>query len=57
MSKPILPTQVEQWIVEVNDTSQPIWNRDVYCQKLESLKVVVDKEIMKFKKEQGRKVK
>jgi len=49
----IIPSQVEQWIDEVNDKSQPLWNRDVYCQKLESLKQVVDREIEKFKKEKG----
>jgi len=53
MAEPI-PSVVENWIKEVRNKKQSVWNRDIYAQKLESLSKVINKETARFYKERAR---
>ena len=49
--KMMLPEVIRGWVEEINNRSTPIWLRENYAIKLQSLNVFLEKELEKFKKE------
>ncbi len=47
----MLPEVIRTWVEEINNRSTPIWLRENYAIKLQSLNVFLEKELEKFKKE------
>ena len=47
----MLPEVIRGWVEEINNRSTPIWLRENYAIKLQSLNAFLAKELEKFKKE------
>lgn len=47
----MLPEVIKDWVEEINNRSTPIWLRENYAIKLQSLNMFLEKELGKFKKE------
>ena len=47
----VLPEVIKKWVEEINDSSTPIWLRENYAIKLESLQLFLGTELDKFKRE------
>ena len=47
----MLPEVIRNWVEEINNRSTPIWLRENYAIKLQSLNLFLGKELEKFKKE------
>jgi len=47
----VLPEVIKKWVEEINDPSTPIWLRENYAIKLESLQLFLGTELDKFKRE------
>ena len=54
LEKLSVPVQVQHWVNELRDSTQPVWLRDNTAQKLELLTSAISDELEKYSKSRKR---